>query len=65
MLKHQNNGVNMKDQLNIKKFNVKLPYELWIFLKKSAVDQDVSMNKIIIDLITKLKNSKKRIDINN
>lgn len=42
----------MKD---IKSFNIKLPKEVWVFLKKKSAEDDMSMNAIIIKELVKLK----------
>jgi predicted HicB family RNase H-like nuclease len=50
---------NMDGKMNnIKTFNIRIPRELWVFLKKSSVDQDRSMNEIIVSCIEKLKKKK-------
>ena len=39
----------------IKSFNVKIPKELWAFLKKRSVDVNTSMNSILTILLMKEK----------
>lgn len=47
----------------IKTFNVRVPKKLWSFVKKSAVDKDMSMNDIVIKCLEKYrKNIEKRFD---
>ena len=46
-----------------KSFNIRLPKDLWVFLKKLSADQETSMNEIVITLIKRhRKNVEKRID---
>lgn len=46
-----------------KTFNVKMPSELWLFLKMLSARREVPMNKIIQDCLEKLKekNEKKML----
>lgn len=46
----------MQDQ---KIFNVRISRELWSFIKKKGVDREMSINRIIIELI---ENYKKRCE---
>jgi len=39
----------------IKSFQIRLPKELWIFLKQRSVAEQRAMNQIIIDSVTNLK----------
>lgn len=48
---------------NIKSFNVRLPRELWAFLKKRAVEQDTSMGEILIKSLKKLKEKYEKKDL--
>jgi hypothetical protein len=41
--------------IETKAFSVKIPKELWAFLKKRSVDTDMSMNEIIEHLLRKAK----------
>lgn len=38
---------------NIKAFNIRLPKEMWIFIKKKAIDREMSINQLLIELIKK------------
>ena len=40
---------------DMKAFQVRLPREIWVFLKKKAAEGDISMANIIIDCLTKYK----------
>lgn len=40
---------------DIKTFNMRMPKELWMFLKKTAAQQEVSMTEIIIRCVAKYK----------
>jgi hypothetical protein len=42
----------MKD---MKTFNVKIPKELWVFLKRKAADEERSMADIILKSVEKMK----------
>jgi hypothetical protein len=42
-----------------KAFNLRLPKDLWVFLRNESTSKEVSMNSIIIESIYKLK---KRMD---
>lgn len=44
---------------NIKPFNVRLPKELWYFLRRHSVDVELSMNQIIVNC---MQNYKKKIE---
>ena len=48
-----------KENKDIKNFNMRVPKELWIFLKRTSAIQEVSMAKIIIGCIEQYK---KRLD---
>ena len=57
----------MRDELKsskvreeIRAFNVRLPKNLWKFLKTTSVEQDISMSEIIKLLIEKYKKSYER-----
>ncbi len=43
----------MKD---IKAFQLRIPKEHWIFLKKKGIDRELSLNAIIVELIESYKN---------
>lgn len=36
-------------------FNVRIDKDLWAFIKKKGVDREMSINEILIELITKYK----------
>jgi predicted HicB family RNase H-like nuclease len=40
---------------DLKTFNVRVPREIWIFLKRKAMDSDMSMNAIILACLDKYK----------
>lgn len=42
-----------------KAFSVRLPYEIWAFTKKRAIDQNISMNDLMIECLIKLKEKTK------
>lgn len=44
----------------VKSFNVKIPAELWAFLKKDSVECEKPMNGIITDLLKKYKEKKEK-----
>lgn len=46
----------MQDK-NFKTFNIRLPKEIWVFLKESSLKNEISMNEIINLLILKYKKS--------
>ncbi len=41
---------------NTKPFQVRLPRDIWVFLKKKSVDRELSMNNMILECLTKYKN---------
>ena len=47
-----------------KSFTIKIPHELWLFVKKTAADKDTTMNNLLIELVKKAKErqDKKSID---
>ena len=45
----------IKKHTAIKTFNMRMPRDLWIFLKKTAAEQEVSMTDIIIRCVDKYK----------
>jgi hypothetical protein len=52
----------------IKTFNIRLPRELWAFLKKRAAEKDTSMGEILIKSVRKMKDKhdkKSLTDINS
>lgn len=40
---------------NIKAFNIRIPKDIWVFLKKKSIDQEKAMNAIVIDCLEKYK----------
>lgn len=44
----------------IKAFNIRLSRDLWKFLKKDSIDQEMSMNQIIITCLEKYKLEKRK-----
>ncbi len=44
-----------KDTSDIKTFNMRMPKEMWLFLKKTAASQEVSMTDIILRCVDKYK----------
>lgn len=47
-----------KQRRAIKAFNIRMPYELWAFMKQCSIEQEVSVNEIINKLLTKMKDKK-------
>lgn len=47
--------MSKENNKDIKTFNVRLPKELWLFLKQEAMNQEVSMADIIVRCISKYK----------
>ena len=48
-----------KDTIEMKLFNIRMTKEMWRFLKRNSVENEISMTDIINDL---LNNYKKRIE---
>lgn len=44
---------------DIKMFQIRMPKDMWVFLKKTSVDQEISMMDIIVRCVDKYK---KRIE---
>lgn len=42
-----------KEKSDIKTFNIRLPKKTWLFLKKTAAAQEVSMTDIILRCVNK------------
>lgn len=40
---------------DIKAFNIRIPKDMWVFLKKKSIDQEKAMNAIVIDCLEKYK----------
>lgn len=49
----------LKEKIETKTFNMKMPKELWMFLKRTAADKEVSMTEIVNTCVEKYK---KRLD---
>lgn len=45
----------MKDDNKLKSFNVRLPYNVWKFLKVVAAEQERSMGDVIVECVDKYK----------
>ena len=41
----------------VKAFQVRLPHEMWTFLKRKSIDREMSMNDIIQQCLNKYKKS--------
>ena len=50
---------------NIKMLNMKLPFELWSFVKKKAIDNDCSMQDILKSILKKAKKGDEKLDSSN
>lgn len=46
----------MSETKTIKTFNVRIPKELWLFLRKHSIDLEISMNQIIVNCMMSYKN---------
>lgn len=55
-IKQQGNTNMKEDKLEIKSFQVRMTRDLWMFLKKTSVVQETSMNEIISRCVSKYKN---------
>lgn len=40
---------------SIKTFNIRIPKELWAFIKKKSIEKEKTMNSMIIELIENFK----------
>jgi len=47
--------INKKTNKDIKMFQMRMPRDMWVFLKKTAIDQEISMMDIIIRCVDKYK----------
>ncbi len=47
--------IMVKENSDIKTFNMRMPKETWLFLKKQAAAQEVSMTEIILRCVDKYK----------
>lgn len=47
-----------------KKYNFSFPHELWVFLKKQSIDQNLTLKETIIKILNgyKKKHEKKKLD---
>jgi hypothetical protein len=45
--------------------NMKLPFELWSFVKKKAIDNDCSMQDILKSILKKAKKGDEKLDSSN
>ena len=43
----------IKKDNEIKTFNMRMPKNLWMFLKKTAIDQEKTMTDIIVECVRK------------
>jgi len=51
---------------NIKAFQIRMPRDLWVFLKKKSITKEKPMNVLIIELLEKdKKNSEKKLTHDN
>lgn len=41
---------------DVKIFSVRMPKEIWLFLKTASIDSGFTMNDIIVDCMNKYKN---------
>lgn len=44
-----------KTTKDIKSFNMRMPKETWMFLKKTSADQEISMTELILRCVDKYK----------
>ncbi len=44
----------------LKTYSIRMPRDVWKFLKKESAEQEVSMNSIILECIMKYKNKMKK-----
>ncbi len=45
----------LKDAKNLKIFTMRMPKDIWVFLKNTAVLQDQSMTDIVVSCVEKYK----------
>lgn len=48
-----------------KTFNVRVPVELWKFLKRLSMEKEVSMNSLIIESLAKMKKKYEKLLTSN
>lgn len=46
-----------KEQQELKSFNMRMPREIWLYLKKTSADQDISMGDFIIFCVNRYRKS--------
>jgi len=46
-----------KDTTDLKHFNIRMPKDIWMFLKTTAATNEVSMTEIVVACIEKYKKS--------
>lgn len=46
-------GAKVNKNKEIKTFNMRMPKDTWLFLKKTAIDQEISMTDIIVRCVQK------------
>ena len=54
----------MTSDKNTKIFTFRVPKELWKFMKKKAVDEDISINAMLINHFEKIKKKEEK-DVDN
>ncbi len=53
----------MSETSQLKSFNMRIPRDLWIFLKKISAENDTSMNSYILDHLLKAKQKYEKKDL--
>lgn len=48
---------------NIKTFNIRIPREIWLFLKKQSIETESSMNMLIVECLKKQMKKKAEKDL--
>lgn len=43
-----------------KSFNVRLPHEIWHYIRIAAIEREISMNKLIEECLIKYKNNREK-----
>lgn len=43
---------------NMKAFQIRLPVELWRYLKRAAIDQEISLNELIKKIAIRYRNTR-------
>ena len=44
-----------KEKSNVKLFTVRVPKDIWVFLKKASIEQEIPMGDIVIECLTKYR----------